>query len=117
MWASYNVDRLLLEKRRHQELEAPAQVSPKQRAKTLVVPDIRIDECKSNEVGQLSRQNTLQAVANGGEEIAVPSIAKDSRNNSSGEFSNPFINFDVKKFLESTTKHTQKNLGEEEEGC
>lgn len=118
VWASYNVDRLLLEKRRHQEQEAPPN-QPEQRAK-LVVPDTRVDECKSNlEVGQLSRQNkTLQAVVvgNGGEDISVPSIGKESRNNSSGEFSNPFINFDVKKFLESTTKHDkEKDLGREKE--
>lgn len=131
VWASYNVDRLLLEKRRNQNyVRAPPQVASeaephhqqqRQEAK-FHVPDIRIDECKSNlEVGQLSIPNiglqggAVAAAANKGcEDVSGQSVDKGRGNNSSGEFSNPFINFDVKKFLESTTKHNkEESLGPE----
>lgn len=117
VWASYNVDRLLLEKKRTQELQMPGaaaaatpsnQPEPSQQLElvttTLNVPEIRIEKCKSNlEVDKLSRQKdqTLLVNSSGGSNNTV---AKD---NSSGEFSNPFINFDVKKFLESTMKQAK----------
>lgn len=104
VWASYNVDRLLLEKRRRSHPQPPPSSSAglgqsEQQVGEKLVPEIRIEKCKSNlEVVNKEPEKTLC----GGECVSMPSlVAKD---NSSGEFSNPFINFDVKKFLESTTR-------------
>lgn len=112
------MDRALLEKRRHLQDDLAAGVSsvggsqPEQQflQAKLVVPEIRIEKCKSNlEVGNedekgkktTSASHSQQGHESGGSG-SVPSIV--TKDNSSAEFSNPFINFDVKKFLESTTK-------------
>lgn len=128
-WASYNVDRALLEKRKHLQDDLAAGVSsvggsqPEQQflQAKLVVPEIRIEKCKSNlEVGtggkkletclkETPKLQDNESTGGGDDGVSIPSlVAKD---NSSGEFSNPFINFDVKKFLESTTKHEKDQEG------
>lgn len=121
VWASYNVDRLLLEKKRSQEQQPPLLPAVSKLQSVIVVPEIRVEKCKSNlEVGTggkkletcLEKTPKLQdneSTGGGDDGVSIPSlVAKD---NSSGEFSNPFINFDVKKFLESTTKHEKDQEG------
>lgn len=89
--------------------------------KLVVVPQIRVEKCKSNlEVGNDEQEipattvkDTTKTVpqkdsadSGGGCVLSVTGegSAAAAKDNSSGEFSNPFINFDIKQFLESTTR-------------
>lgn len=128
VWASYNVDRLLLAKKRHQEQsQSTAEPQLQQQQTKLVVPEIRIENnCKSNlevEQEEAQEQNkrksgqgqskqdittiTTNTTTSTADRLSVPPSVS-GKENSSGEFSNPFINFDVKKFLESTRHEHQQ---------
>ena len=100
VWASYNMDRLLLQEKKKRDTNlVPEKQDQIPEASEIVVPEIRVEKCKGNLV--VGNQLLLQ-------ESTATSDGLVAKDNSSGEFSNPFINFDVKKFLESTTMKEER---------
>lgn len=116
IWENYNVDRLLLEQRKKINPKEPAKTMDQLLTKLVVVPQIQIEKCKSNlEVGNELEAATTKTIVKDtastgtvmqedAAELSLVVEAAKNKSNSSGEFSNPFINFDIKQFLESTTR-------------
>lgn len=153
IWESYNnVDKLILEKKRSGifplAIVKTSEDVEEVLSSKLVVPEIRVEKCKTNlQVWQERRAQQVSGAPlpttssssfdrmianardtspttsspgvlavsmtdwNGGNGNGNSGAAVSCKDNSSGEFSNPFMNFDVKQFLESTAKQVTEVEG------